>query len=778
MNTSNTKNVCTIIILSLTFLSVTSAKIIYVDADANGLNDGTSWVNAYKFLQDALADANDSPKPVEIRVAQGIYKPDQGGNKTPGDRTASFQLKNEVALKGGYAGFGEIGPNARDIDLYETILSGDLDGNDVNVNDLADLLDEPTRSENSYHVVTGSGTDATAVLDRFTITGGNANGANYPRDSKGGGMYNWTDIIDDNVRQPRSSPTLVNCTFRWNLAKYGGGGMYNYESSPTLTNCTFSENAVTEVEEGWDGGGGMYNIGGKPILIGCTFKLNLGRSWGGGACNIASETIFTDCIFEGNWATLGGGAVDNCAYWDRSPTFENCTFIGNWASSFGGGMSDAGCKSKLTNCTFYKNWAVEGGGLWSEESSPILSNCIFSGNSAEWGGGTFICDISKPVVNNCTFTGNCASYAGGGLCSAGDSCSTLANCILWDNRALLGLQLALAGGSINPSTIIISYSDVQGGREEVFIMLYCTLIWSDGNIDADPYFAKSGYWDPNGTPANLNDDFWIGGDYHLKSQGGRWDPNSQSWVKDNVTSPCIDAGDPASPVGLEPFPNGGIINMGAYGGTEEASKSYFGKPVCETIVAGDINGDCIIDFKDFTLMALHWLECIGPNQGGLRLVEDDTEDSYSCEGNFDVFYPCSNAVDEDWDTYALPADPGATSYICETYIIPSGIEVADFRIKYQQTAPVTPGLCTTVTDYWDGSTWTELNCTALSRQISTLTVRIPHDALSRTTLQLRTRVWKSSGLIGSGSGMYYEGKVIWYFLPVCETIVAGDINGD
>jgi alpha-tubulin suppressor-like RCC1 family protein len=59
----------------------------------------------------------------------------------------------------------------------------------------------------------------------------------------------------------------------------------------------------------------------------------------------------------------------------------------------------------------------------------------------------------------------------------------------------------------------------------------------------------------------------------LKSQAGRWDPNSQTWVRDDVTSPCIDAGDPNSPIGYEPFPNGGIVNMGAYGGTTEASKS-------------------------------------------------------------------------------------------------------------------------------------------------------------------------------------------------------------
>jgi len=142
------------------------------------------------------------------------------------------------------------------------------------------------------------------------------------------------------------------------------------------------------------------------------------------------------------------------------------------------------------------------------------------------------------------------------------------------------------------------------------------LDWGPGNIDIDPCFVDYGRWepDPNSPPPSNRKDggggqrfLWIDGDYHLKSQAGRWDPNSQSWVKDAVTSPCIDAGDPNSPVGEEPFPNGGRINMGAYGGTAEASKSYFGGPVCETVIPGDINGDCKVDFKDLTLMAMNWL---------------------------------------------------------------------------------------------------------------------------------------------------------------------------
>ena len=54
--------------------------------------------------------------------------------------------------------------------------------------------------------------------------------------------------------------------------------------------------------------------------------------------------------------------------------------------------------------------------------------------------------------------------------------------------------------------------------------------------------------------------------------------------------------------------NGGVINLGAYGGTSQASKSYFDSLVCETIVAGDINGDCRVDQVDMDLLLIHWME--------------------------------------------------------------------------------------------------------------------------------------------------------------------------
>jgi hypothetical protein len=142
----------------------------------------------------------------------------------------------------------------------------------------------------------------------------------------------------------------------------------------------------------------------------------------------------------------------------------------------------------------------------------------------------------------------------------------------------------------------MDYCNVEGG-------------WSSGvgNINVDPGFVAPGYWELNSTPDDPDDDYWIDGDYRLLSQAGHWDPISESWVQDDVTSPCIDAGDPNAPIGLEPFPNGGRLNMGAYGTSSTASKTYFGDPVCDVILAGDINGDCIVDFKDLMIIISHWM---------------------------------------------------------------------------------------------------------------------------------------------------------------------------
>jgi predicted outer membrane repeat protein len=498
--------------------------VLYVDADALGANDGTSWENAFTNLQDAISIAAEYRQVHEIRVAQGIYKPDQGANQTPGDTGATFQLINGLTIKGGYAGFGKPDPNARSIELYETILSGDLNSDDIQLTNPADMFwSEPSRSDNSEFVVTGSDTDANAVLDGFTVTAGYSG-------QLGGGMCN-----ED------GSPTVTNCTFTWNFAEWGGG-MGNWNSSPQIISCKFESNAAA-------GGGGIDNVeNSNPILINCTFSSNFGSWMGGGMVN--------------GYAGFGGSA---------NPVLINCIFSGNSTYRYGGGM-------------------------YNEGSSPTIANCTFNDNSAERGGAIY-------------------SYRG--------SNPTLTNCILYGDTGMWGREIYVAFYSESqPATTTVNYSNVQDSNVQerpagVYIETGSTLNWGVGNIDIDPCFVEPGYWadanDPNiVVEPNDPNSIWVDGDYHLKSEGWRWDTQRKVWKWDDVTSRCIDAGNPGSPLGEEllsvPYdPNNEWgenlrINMGAFGGTAEASM-----PPYDWALLADLTNDGIVDCVDLGHWAENWL---------------------------------------------------------------------------------------------------------------------------------------------------------------------------
>jgi len=253
----------------------------------------------------------------------------------------------------------------------------------------------------------------------------------------------------------------------------------------------------------------------------------------------------------------------------------------------------------IINCIFRGNTAVAGGAIGLDGSQAVISNCIVWNNTATASGGGIYCAYSSgPRIVNCTIYGNHAK-AGGGLYlgrGEGPSSALVKDCILWGNTTTdsgsESFGQAFYGGPAGSVPLEIEHSCFFPVKlPPPYGHLPSTRITERDNIYIDPQFV-----DPNAR------------DFHLKSQAGHWDRISKSWVKDDVTSPCIDAGDPKSPVGKEPFPNGGRINMGAYGGTAEASKSYFGEPICETIIAGDINGDCRVDFVDWAIMASHWLK--------------------------------------------------------------------------------------------------------------------------------------------------------------------------
>ncbi len=312
------------LIFCLIFAQSGQGSIIYVDPDASGVNNGASWSNAYWCLQDALAVAQYGD---EVLVADGTYKPDQRIVINPrlgpevvasGDRAATFQLIDGVTLKGGYAGFDHDDPNTIDIEQYQSILSGDLAGNDAMVNTLLDLFLEPTRSENSYHVVTADQTVSTTILDGFLISAGTANERDYPHNS-GGGM-----------RNSGSSLSVLNCIFHSNVAMEGGGVINEGECDPNFVNCKFEQNAAIIV------GGGMFNISDqcRPELINCVFSGNFCAEKGGGISNGGATVFLNGCTFSGNLSLQNGGGIF-CTN-GSNITLNNCAFNANYASEGGG----------------------------------------------------------------------------------------------------------------------------------------------------------------------------------------------------------------------------------------------------------------------------------------------------------------------------------------------------------------------------------------------------------------------------------------------------------
>jgi len=352
--------------------------IIYVDLDATGAEDGSSWADAFTTLQPALNAAFSGD---QIWVAQGTYFPTYLFDPLD-PRSASFQMKNGVAIYGGFAG-GETGLEQRDWVANLTILSGDLYGDDG--------PEFTNNGENSYHVFfhpEGAYLDSTAILDGFRISGGNASGG--PPDNYGAGMYN-----------EHSSPSLTGVTFTNNIADYGGG-LYNYDSSPSLTDVTFSGNSARY------SGGGMVDY------------------------NYSSSTL-NQVTFSANSATYNGGGMDS--NWYSSPNLTNVTFSGNTAAN-GGGMQNYHSNAALTNVTFSSNTAVtSGGGMFNlEYASPTLINVIFSDNSAALGGGMHNLSYSSPTLINTTLSGNMAD-TGGGMYNDQNSDPILMNTILWGNTS-------------------------------------------------------------------------------------------------------------------------------------------------------------------------------------------------------------------------------------------------------------------------------------------------------------------------------------------------------
>jgi len=324
--------------IPFTVSGTTTSTTYYVDKDAPGpLHNGASWKWAFTNLQDALdaATAGDT-----ILVAEGIYKPDKGSSVTPGDRTASFYLKNGVSIIGSHAGYGQPDPDARNFETYATVLDGDLLGND-----LWGIL---FKDDNSYHVVSATGClSCDSVLDGFVITAGQADGP-IPYNTGGGVYIDGTNPMLKNCNITGNiagfgggiaslngaSPSILNCKIVGNSARISGGGLYCYSNNINLTNCLIVGNTAYQAE--YMGGSAVYNLGGSLTISNCTImdntndKVITSLTWESPASNYVNfynciiyngvnqfltnhqETmsVYNSCV-RGGWPGMGTGNITN-----------------------------------------------------------------------------------------------------------------------------------------------------------------------------------------------------------------------------------------------------------------------------------------------------------------------------------------------------------------------------------------------------------------------------------------------------------------------------------
>jgi predicted outer membrane repeat protein len=374
---------------------------------------------------------------------------------------------------------------------------------------------------------------------------------------------------------------LVGFTITNGNSAGNGGGISCWNGAITIKNCIITGNDAAS-------GGGIYNEEADLTLAGCTFSGNSADFYGGGIHNDDGVLTLAGCTFSENMALgLHGGGL-NSAYGEL--TMTGCTFTSNSAGDEGGGVAADRTSVTMTNCTFTSNSATVGGGIHNAHWGATMTNCTFSSNSAtDDGGGVhtnylYLDDFTPLRLTNCTFSGNVADDLGGAVHNRAGGTMILTNCILWGNTALWGPQIAMDDeGAVG--TVSISYCCLQGLEWDIHAPSADVDLLDGTIIDTDPCFTDQ-----------------PGGDYHLRSAAGRWDPNVNGWVADDGNSLCIDTGDPNSDWAAELWPHGKRINMGAFGGTPQASMSG-----SDAGNIADLDHSGLVDGIDLKLLTDKWL---------------------------------------------------------------------------------------------------------------------------------------------------------------------------
>ena len=502
-------------------------------ADASGADDGSSWIDAFDDLQDALDVAAPGD---EIWVVAGRYVPSRPFCAEP--LCVAFSLLAGVSLFGGFAG-SEDSRNERDIRADTTVLDGDLLGDDTATEG---------RSENAVHVLVAlDPVDEGTVLNGFYVRSGNATSSSAPGPFVGASLY----VVDGH-------PTITNCAFIANFCRPVAnniGAAINFEGgSPSVSRCDFRGNGCA----------GVGTLGSTDLVVEeCLFRRNSGVS-AGVTINETTGADVRDCRFADSRASVGGGvrSLDSSAV-------------------------------RIARCVSRDLDATGGGGVnFTRSSDCLVRECSFRSCRATGGGSVRIASASGCVVRSCAFRFSGAT-GGAAFDLSGSTDCAVVECDMRDGEATDGNAIDVSSGDrfsiVN--CVVANGSSGPPGSSAVsvrncpkFLVAHCTIVSNDSNgfraasgsgvamvdsisfsnaaaeilVDFDAAFSARFSDIQGGWP----------GDGHLDANPGFVSPGTGDFHLLG-TSPCVDAGDdaslPADAADLDDDGDGGVrVDMGAF----------------------------------------------------------------------------------------------------------------------------------------------------------------------------------------------------------------------
>lgn len=315
----------------IAFLLVSSflfSQITYVNLEAEGNNDGSSWENAYTDLRIALQNTTEG----EVWIAEGTYLPTLEDNQNTPDNNQllSFTPSTNVSIFGGFKKTGSPKWEDRDSRRYRTILSGNIN--------------ESTDRDNTFHVISLNGNITfNNLFDGLVIKDGNA-------------PYSGGGVSISGSSNNTSVATFRNCVFEDNFADYEGGAISSNWITLRLENCTFEDNYAD-----YEGGAVSFFSNHGPTraaqlyVVNCIFENNL-AGYSGGAIEGRGINRVVGSLFMENYAKHEGGAINH--FKEDSLLITNCTFVRNISEQEGEAISNFGWDSTFTfinNSVFFDN---------------------------------------------------------------------------------------------------------------------------------------------------------------------------------------------------------------------------------------------------------------------------------------------------------------------------------------------------------------------------------------------------------------------------------------